>query len=358
MDGPIARIKDFSNSRRDIVYKQHEECHLVPVYYVTNRKKTGHKSLRKYYAPEWDYEMPIKYGKCLISIPKKHKIGEVERPKWWKCEFKESQDKHLVIREIIQINDAQEYFSDMACKINKSTSKDAFIFIHGFNETFEKTALRTGQMAFDLKFEGAPIFYSWPSVGNSTAYETDSDQVSRDTIIDLFVEFIANVVEDTKCEKLHLIAHSMGNRILSRALSRLRQHENYEAIKSVINQIILTAADIDAEIFKNEIAPQIIGSSHRLTLYVSENDKALWASRKVHSDKPRVGEKVLVFQGIDTIDASKIKTSLMGHGYFSNTKELIDDIHFLFENNYPPDHAKRKLIKVKDVLALPYWAFE
>jgi esterase/lipase superfamily enzyme len=36
--------------------------------------------------------------------------------------------------------------------------KDAFVFIHGYNVSFEDAARRTGQFAYDLKFVGAPIF--------------------------------------------------------------------------------------------------------------------------------------------------------------------------------------------------------
>lgn len=51
----------------------------------------------------------------------------------------------------------------MAARIKASTGKRAFIFVHGYNVTFEDAAKRTAQISYDLAFDGAPIFYSWPS---------------------------------------------------------------------------------------------------------------------------------------------------------------------------------------------------
>ena len=50
---------------------------------------------------------------------------------------------------------------------------EVFVFVHGYNVTFEGAAQRTAQIAYDLKFSGAPIFYSWPSQARTLEYTVD-----------------------------------------------------------------------------------------------------------------------------------------------------------------------------------------
>ena len=57
-------------------------------------------------------------------------------------------------------------------------------------------------------------------------------------------------------KKLNVIANSMGSRGLVDALERLKIKKFYEEF--VFNQIILAAADIDAQIFVEQIAPNFL----------------------------------------------------------------------------------------------------
>ena len=48
---------------------------------------------------------------------------------------------------------------------SKNYKDHALVFVHGFNTTFDNALFRTAQIAYDLKFDGAPFVYSWPSQG-------------------------------------------------------------------------------------------------------------------------------------------------------------------------------------------------
>jgi esterase/lipase superfamily enzyme len=236
--------------------------------------------------------------------------------------------------------------------INSSNEKDAFVFIHGYNVDFQEAALRTAQIAYDIGFEGAPILYSWPSKGTLRGYW--SDEVSIKETVPHLIKFLSNIAKTTGLQNLHLIAHSMGNIGLTDALSGIGNINS-----SIINQIILTAPDIDAEVFENSIVPQILPVAKRVTLYASSKDKALKASRLIKPGrKPRAGEageNIVVINGMDTIDASLVDTDYMSHSYYGNTESLINDIFTIFRNNLPPN--KRNLRKKKKLLNLEYWAF-
>jgi esterase/lipase superfamily enzyme len=39
----------------------------------------------------------------------------------------------------------------------------AFVFIHGYNVSFDAAVKLTAQLSRDMRFPGAPILYSWAS---------------------------------------------------------------------------------------------------------------------------------------------------------------------------------------------------
>ena len=86
-------------------------------------------------------------------------------------------------------------------------------------------------------------------------------------------------------------------------------------------QVIFAAPDIDRDRFI-QLAAKFKGCAARFTLYASSRDVALLASKFVHG-YPRAGEAgeaLLVVDGVDTIDASLVDTSLVGlrHSYFGD----------------------------------------
>jgi esterase/lipase superfamily enzyme len=51
--------------------------------------------------------------------------------------------------------------------------RDALIFVHGYNVSFQEAALRAAQIGFDLSVKGAMAFFSWPSQGATAHYSAD-----------------------------------------------------------------------------------------------------------------------------------------------------------------------------------------
>ncbi|MEA1952318.1 MAG: alpha/beta hydrolase, partial [Planctomycetota bacterium] len=118
-----------------------------------------------------------------------------------------------------------------------------------------------------------------------------------------------------------------------------------------------TAPDIDAEIFRRDIAPAIVKTAKRVTLYASSNDGALAASKKLHG-YPRAGESgenVVVVPGIDTIDVSGIDTSLLGHTYYGDNDTVITDIVQLLRESKPPNLRDRLREAMQN--GRKYWVF-
>jgi len=309
----------------------------VKVFYGTNRKradgKINYNSQRV---------KKINYGMANVTIPKIHQIGEVEKPKWYKFEFDENPDKHVTIQKISPLN-AEDFFQDAKDDI-RNDSNQTLVFIHGYNVKFNQALERTAQIAYDLKFKGIPITFSWPSKGTLAGYSSDEETVRLTT--KYLKQFLIDIKNKIGSKKFHIIAHSMGNRILVNALKDLDK-------KLDINQIILASPDINSEIFKEDIAPKIIDKAKKITIYVSDFDKALLASKKIHK-YPRVGlssDGIIKIQGMDVINASNIKSDFMGHSFFMDTQEVLNDMFNIIRNGYNP--SNRPLEKSNH-----YWIFK
>lgn len=310
-----------------------KEYHTVGVYYGTNRKPTGSPGPNGFYGKERHREGPVGYGKIEVSIPLHHTIGVVERPKWYKLEFSEDPKKHVVLLKIEPL-EREAFFTRVKESSGDGTARQALLFIHGYNVSFDSAIQRTAQIAFDLDFHGVPIAFSWPSQSSLGAYTIDQENAIWS--VPHLSRFLIDLQEQTGIEEINIIAHSMGTRVLTQALANARD----EGFSLKLNNIILAAPDIDADVFKEQILPKISGSAAKLTMYSSSSDSALKVSQKIHgNDRLGLGGPNLqVLNGIDTVNASGIDTSLLGHAYYGSHRLVVRDIlNLVIRHLDPPE---------------------
>ena len=330
---------------------------LVKVYFATDRLPSGAPGPPKYFGAEWNKDGDHLFtGYVTVSIPPPHKEGKVERPfKFWIIEFSEDPKKHFVLTELkpVQGNDFYEMLRNEYAQ-RPPEKRSAFVFIHGFNVTFDDAAYRTAQLAYDLDFDGVPMMYSWPSQGRLLAYNGDSETV--DWSSPHLQSFLERVARESGALRIHLVAHSMGNQLLANALMALGRQAD---IQPLFDNVIMAAPDVNAYTFTDQIWPGIKKAAKRFTVYASSDDEALKASKssKGPNDFDRLGEagpKIVVISGLDTVDASGIDTSLLGHSYVDSCKPVMDDVQMILQKGLAP--LQRKLHdRYKEGLA--YWTF-
>jgi esterase/lipase superfamily enzyme len=325
----------------------------VKIFYATDRRPTGSGDVARFYGSERADEGTMNLGTAEVSIPKDHKMGELESPSMWRLEFRKDPAKHIVLLRVQPEKDAASFFGDLANSVENSADKRAFVFIHGYNVTFEDAARRTAQMAYDLGFDGAPILYSWPSQGTLVGYP--ADEATVDWTAKHLKDFLEDVVARTHARTVHLIAHSMGNRALVAALNSMAG-QGSPALPT-FKQVILAAPDIDAGLFK-QMAANFPPMADRVTVYASSKDRALIVSRKYHQYL-RVGDpkpSVTIVPRVDTIDASAVDTGLVGHSYYGDNRSILTDIFYLMKDGNPP--GKRFGMHGLPAADSPtYWAF-
>jgi esterase/lipase superfamily enzyme len=318
-------------------YKQNAQGFAtVRVFYGTNRAPTGDAAPAQYYGKA---RGDLQYGSLDVTIPRVHQEAQLEtQPRWVEYTFGADQAamraQYVLLDKVMPL-EKSEFVRQLHLQISESKFKDVFVFVHGFNNTFEDAARRTAQMAYDLDFDGTPMLYSWPSQGSATAYAVDEAAVGISGR--RLADFLETVVTLSGAQHIHLIAHSMGNRALIEALQAYLAKRAPESRQHIFGQIVLTAPDVDRDYFTDAIE-SLAGAAERLTLYASDNDYALRTSQFVHG-APRAGtagDVIVRLAGLDSIDMSSVPADALGHSYFAANSGAIYDIFRLLWRGEPP----------------------
>lgn len=296
----------------------------------------------------------VELGICKVTMPRSHKIGEVESPSITRLEIHPDAWRHVVLQKTQRLLDA-EYYQLLRQRTLASPRKELFVFVHGFNVPFDDAARRTAQIHYDLKFEGAPIFFSWPA-NNKFVLTYGADETNVAWSVPHLKQFLLSIVKESGAQSINLIAHSMGNRALTAALREIDLEVKDQT--KLFNQVILAAPDIDAEEFRTKIAPAMQRSARQFTLYASARDDALLASQFVHRG-PRAGDAgngLVVVPGIDTIDVTAIDSSPWGHSYYGSSDPVLNDLRALFSGAIPA--KERAWLTPAQNGDLTYWIFQ
>lgn len=310
---------------------------IYPVWYGTNRKPDEGGGF------SGDRYNKTLYGRVDVRIPEAHRFGEIGTSFWKRLLRLDLRDDRLRVQEIVSLeHDAcyQEIHAALQAAYDAGNQPHALLFIHGFNVTFDEAAIRAAQIGYDLKVPGPTAFFSWPSKGDAHRYKADeaSIEASEQAITDFLVDFAA------QCQgaKIHLIAHSMGNRGLLRSLQRIAGNAEIRG-KVWFDQIFLAAPDVDRDLFLQlaHLYPEHAG---RTTLYTSNGDLPVFLSGKLH-EAPRAGyfRPYTIAPGIDTIAVPDFDVDLLGHSYFAQAEALLYDIQALMRHNpNPPDRPRMR----------------
>jgi esterase/lipase superfamily enzyme len=333
--GSLPRPADIAGKNRR--YTQNSQGFAtVRVFYGTNRAPSGDVKPAGYYGK---VRGDLQYGYLDVTIPRIHQEAQLEtQPRWVEYTFAADQAtmraQYVLLDKVVPL-EKEEFVRALHQQISDSRFKDVFIFVHGFNNTFEDAARRTAQMAYDLDFDGTPMMYSWPSQGSTTAYAIDEAAVGISGR--RMADFLETIVAQSGAQRVHLIAHSMGNRALIEALQTYLAKRAPENRQHIFGQIVFTAPDVDRDYFTDAIQ-SLTGAAERVTLYASDNDYALRSSQFFHG-APRAGtagDVIVKLAGLDSIDMSSVPADALGHSYFAANAGAIYDIFRLLWRGDPP----------------------
>lgn len=241
------------------------------------------------------------------------------------------------------------FLEGVSDQVQRSRQKDVLVFVHGFNVSFHEAVAGTAQLALNMPFNGAIVSYCWPSQGGVLNYSVD-EPINQASVAP-FTEFLMALREGVPGARIHILVHSMGNRIVMNSLSQLHS----AGVSKLFGHVVLCAPDVGVDDFR-KWAPGVVQVSEKVTLYANAGDSALIVSKGLHSEQ-RAGDahNPMIVAGIDTIDCSRIESGLLGHSYFIDNNDVASDI-FLLMKDHRPASERRYLTPLRSNQG-QYWQF-
>lgn len=189
------------------------------------------------------------------------------------------------------------------------------LFVHGFNNSWDDAARRYRGIAdqvYGAAKLGVCVFFTWPSDGSALGYVPDRLDARRSAddlasvLSDLYDWALHKqseaAMDPTKsCKaKVSVIAHSMGGFVTQKAMQTVWTRKNKPLLVSLINQLLLVAADVDNDIFASgesvdgSDGDAIANLTYRVTALFTGRDATLGMSAGFkHFGKRRLGRSGL-----------------------------------------------------------------
>ncbi len=264
---------------------------------------------------------------------------------------------HIVLTKLNKLSSKNEFQTQLSSWVQNSPrpTKEIFVYIHGHNVVFEMAAQRAAQLAIDLDMRHGGVFYTWPAGQRITLYAKSQTNAKRSA--KHLTEFLELLGGTEGIDKIHLIAHSMGNDVLTRALDQI-EIKGYSAENRAFGQIIWASPDVAADSFVEYISNfKNRYLAEGMTLYASSLDRALSLSNFISEAKragqtPPWADVAQIVPTIDTTSAYRSYKDLIAHADYADG--ALDDIKAVLWHGLRPD--QRCFLGTDLVDNIPYWS--
>ncbi len=176
-------------------------------------------------------------------------------------------------------------------RMTASGRRDVTVFVHGYKISFDTPLLAAAELSHYLGHRGVVIAYAWPSQETVWGYASDIESaVNSARNLRLLLQSIAR---QTGVERLNIVAHSAGSRLVTRALAdiALADGSGSDGVATRIHNVILAGSDLDRDILAGYFLDGLLQVADSLTIYASRDDGALEASETVFQRR-RVGQTI------------------------------------------------------------------
>ncbi len=263
----------------------------------------------------------------------------------------------------------ERFLIQLRSQLGRSESNDVYIFVHGYNVSFENPILMTAELRHFMGYRGAFITYGWPATDLGTAYFKDLDTAMMSTRpFRIFLEFLAAQPE---IEKIHILGYSAGTRLVTSTLNQInlqRCGQSPEEVRRAtkLGTVVLTNSDMDRSVFGTYLVDGQMDIMDRMTVYTSSKDSVLNGTKTFYF-RSRLGQTLepqfitseieSFFEKNDRISIVDVSNAenvarMGGHFYFLESSWVSSDLLLSFTTGKGP--GERGLVRNSD---LPYWEF-
>lgn len=262
----------------------------------------------------------LNFASVDVSIPPNHQQGKIERPRKLPPDPRE----HFVIDSPRNFKDRRSFQTDLSSAVMERPrdERNVLLFIHGYNTNLTSAVLQVSQFVEDTGYTGVPLLFSWASSGETVkyVYDINSALVARDSLVSLYDTLRLPAVQG-----YDLVAHSMGTFLVMEASRQVALTTGVDPTGKVKN-IVLASPDIDIDLFISQLS-LLPRKDRNIVVLVSNDDRALLASRRVAGGVTRVGlapADELSKLGIIAIDLSEVDDpSSFSHSKFKNSPAVV-----------------------------------
>jgi esterase/lipase superfamily enzyme len=294
---------------------------VIEILVATTRQPSQDPALRF----GGDRSLTPRFARMTVTLPPGRPVGEIIWPRGGASDpastFAVTRFDDLP-REAIRPALAQVSAS--------ARSRHVLVFVHGYNTRFDEAAFRLAQIVADSGAPVVPVLFSWPSWGSlaSYPYDRESAAISRDGL----ESAITALAAEPGVSQVSVLAHSMGGWLTLETLRQMAiRHKEFPA---KLKDVMLAAPDVDVDVAASQ-GRTLLAARRRpsITLFVSDDDRALSASRLLWGSRDRLGSldpsrepyrSALARSGVEVIDLTpEASGDTLNHGKFADSPAVV-----------------------------------
>jgi esterase/lipase superfamily enzyme len=333
-------------------------------FYVTNRRLGADDGpLEERFGNE--REGVLKFGFFDTEIEPTLGLGMIINPTDW------FQNEEIQLKQV-QSLDKSEFIAHLRQQVQASPLRSILINVNGFRERFPSALRKTAFLSHVLDINSPVLVFDWPGDQGSTprGYRR-AQRIAGESGAEL-AQTLGLIIRQVQPERLWLVANSMGGEVVVHAFSILYQEADLADAEAEIEDVVLTAPDVDREEFNNQFKREIAALARNLTVYVSSNDRALLISRVLNRGR-RLGEATLNPRNPDQfeeaarvlelvepnselvtlVDVTPVNRTRNFHNFSLETPEFFDDLFLRLTNTNTP--SNRLIYQVRTPDGAVYW---
>jgi esterase/lipase superfamily enzyme len=276
------------------------------------------------------------------------------------------------LNEEIQLLDVvsrkrEEFISALRAQVDATRDRSLLLVVHGFREAFPSALRKTAFLGHVLDIDTPVVVFDWPgNQGSSLRGYRRARGVARKSGNEL-AQMIRLIAKEIQPDRFWLVANSMGGQVVADAFHLLNDDSDFPERASRIENVILTAPDVDHEEFNDQFKQEILALADNATVYVSANDRALLISRIINRGL-RLGESTLdpgnpgqIEEAIGfselmdpgsnrltLVDVTPVNRTRNFHNFSLETPEFFDDLFLRLTGSDLPMTRELYLIRTPD----------
>lgn len=256
--------------------------------------------------------------------------------------------------------------ADLKASIGSARDRDLLIYVHGAKVNFYNACVFAAQLDHFMGRDMVSLAFAWPSRQNIVAYGTGGDVKRAYRSAEAFASLLEVLARESGARRIHIVCWSAGGRLVSSALSELR--DRYSGLESKelrqrlrIGTVYFAAADVPGDEFIDRL-PAINEVATRVVVTASEKDGALKKAKLLMGGGTRIGsvkgdltpdqqKTVLAADRLEVIDVSRgwlgRGFDITGHSYWFDHPWASSDLILAVRSDFgpadralePTDHA-------------------